>query len=205
LAYSFPTVLVIARIRRGEEPSGEKSSALILDPFSDANFVKISPACQENRGNRESPMPVPETQSAFHPHAQRNVFRRRDVRHKDVCLAAARIFGWQGEGASVAVNVDNRQVIVSPEERARLQAQLKRLQESEPAAITLPQPQTQPQANVSAGNDPPAPASKQDSEVGTPAGAKDPAPSPSYLIWKDYKRPEEEQEEPTADISNVGW
>ena len=28
----------------------------------------------------ESPIRVPETQSAFHPHAQRNVFRRRDVR-----------------------------------------------------------------------------------------------------------------------------
>ena len=33
-----------------------------------------------NCARRESPIPVPEMQSAFHPHAERNAFRRRDVR-----------------------------------------------------------------------------------------------------------------------------
>src|SRR5215469_5671453 len=35
-----------------------------------------------SRQTRESPVPVPETQSAFHPRAQRNAFRRRDVRQQ---------------------------------------------------------------------------------------------------------------------------
>ena len=30
---------------------------------------------------RESQIPVPQTPSVFHPHAQRNAFRRRDARH----------------------------------------------------------------------------------------------------------------------------
>jgi hypothetical protein len=46
-------IFVLHGSGRSEEPGGEKSSALILDPFSVANLVKISPACQENRGNRE--------------------------------------------------------------------------------------------------------------------------------------------------------
>jgi hypothetical protein len=32
---------------------------------------------------REVPIPVPETQSAFHPHAQRNAFRGGDVQRND--------------------------------------------------------------------------------------------------------------------------
>jgi hypothetical protein len=32
------------------------------------------------RADDESPLVVPEAQSAFHLHAQRNAFRRRDVR-----------------------------------------------------------------------------------------------------------------------------
>ena len=31
---------------------------------------------------RESPIPLPETPSAFHPHAQRNAFRRRGARQQ---------------------------------------------------------------------------------------------------------------------------
>ena len=35
----------------------------------------------------ESPLPVPETQSAIHPLAQRNAFRRRDVRQRSRSFA----------------------------------------------------------------------------------------------------------------------
>jgi hypothetical protein len=35
---------------------------------------------RETWGIPDSPLPVPQTQSAFHPHAQRNAFRPRDVR-----------------------------------------------------------------------------------------------------------------------------
>jgi hypothetical protein len=121
---------------------------------------------------------------------------------RDICLAAARIFGWQGDShVSVAVNAQQA-LVITDAKRAELQEKLKRLQESAP--LTLPEPQTQPEANVTAGNDSPAPDSKQEASS-APAGAKDPTPSPSYLIWRDYKRPEEEQEDPTADINNVGW
>ena len=49
---------------------------------------------------------------------------------RDICLAAARIFGWKGESqVSVAVNADRAGVIVVTEEKRReLQERLKRLQ-----------------------------------------------------------------------------
>jgi hypothetical protein len=48
------------------------------DPFSDAEFEKILPACQaQPRYQRESQLRVPEAQSAFHRRAQPNAFRHR--------------------------------------------------------------------------------------------------------------------------------
>jgi hypothetical protein len=41
-----------------------------------------------DKRQHELPLPVPETQSAFHPHAQRNASRRRDVRHQSRSFAA---------------------------------------------------------------------------------------------------------------------
>jgi hypothetical protein len=40
----------------------------------------------------QSPIQVPEKQSAFHPHAQRNAFRRHDARQQSR-LFALRIYG----------------------------------------------------------------------------------------------------------------
>jgi Putative ATPase subunit of terminase (gpP-like) len=86
---------------------------------------------------------------------------------RDICLAAARIFGWKGDSqVSVAVNADKAGVIVVTEEKRReLQERLKRLQfdlqaesddseKQSPAPITPPAPQTEPQANADAGNAP---------------------------------------------------
>jgi len=44
------------------------------------SLEKITPASQDNSEQLESPLQVPEKQSAFHPRAQRNAFRRRDAR-----------------------------------------------------------------------------------------------------------------------------
>lgn len=60
---------------------------------------------------------------------------------QSLCLAAAKLFGWRGD-ASVQVNVDNRQVIITEAKRAELQEKLKRLQESAPAP-SLPEPKSQ--------------------------------------------------------------
>jgi len=40
------------------------------------------PLVKPIRGKRESPIRVLQTQSAFHPHAQRNAFHHRDVRQQ---------------------------------------------------------------------------------------------------------------------------
>jgi hypothetical protein len=53
---------------------------------------------------------------------------------RDICLAAARIFGWKGDSVSVAVNADKATVVVCTEEkRAELQERLRRLQEAQAA------------------------------------------------------------------------
>src|SRR5437870_13702798 len=45
-----------------------------------APAVFISLKFGQSIGGDKSPFPIPKTQSAFHPLAQRNAFRRRDVR-----------------------------------------------------------------------------------------------------------------------------
>jgi len=47
--------------------------------FISGEFRKISSTCRDNPPQARIGIPVPETQSAFHPHAQRNAFRRRDT------------------------------------------------------------------------------------------------------------------------------
>jgi hypothetical protein len=78
-----------------------------------------------------------------------------------LCLAAARIFGWQGD-SQVNVEVNNQVgVVVSEAKRAELQAKLKAIQDDDnseehgSAPITLPSLQTQPQASTGARNSPP--------------------------------------------------
>jgi hypothetical protein len=58
-----------AKNRAGECPPPDS------DPFSDAQFGKnIGCLSTKFAENRESPIRVPQTQSAFHSHAQRNAF-----------------------------------------------------------------------------------------------------------------------------------
>jgi hypothetical protein len=45
-----------------------------------SSLEKSRPLVKTIRRKPELPIPAPETQLAFHPRAQRNAFRRRDVR-----------------------------------------------------------------------------------------------------------------------------
>jgi hypothetical protein len=86
---------------------------------------------------------------------------------RDVCLAAARLFGWDGNAhpSVTYYGDDNRQVIVCPPERRQeLIEQRQRLLEQEAtlassrevetaAPVTLLAPETRSSANVGTGND----------------------------------------------------
>ena len=79
---SFPRRIdsAIAGLEEAKNLAG-KVLRLIQDRLSDAEFGKNRrQPVKAIRRKRESRIRVPETQSAFHPHAQRNAFRRRDVR-----------------------------------------------------------------------------------------------------------------------------
>jgi len=58
----------------GEEPSGGNALRLIQIRLATASFEKsrqrVKPICREH----ESPIPVPQKQSTFHPYGQRNTF-----------------------------------------------------------------------------------------------------------------------------------
>jgi hypothetical protein len=64
----------------------EQSFLQDLQKIFSENFASL---VKEIRRKRESPIPVLQTQSAFHQHAQRNVFRRRDVRQQRRCSPVA--------------------------------------------------------------------------------------------------------------------
>ena len=81
-SFLFPrgVVSAIAGPEEAKNPAG-KSPPPDSDPFDDGRaLIKIPSIVNTIRRERKSPIRVPETQSAFHPHAQRNAFRRRDVR-----------------------------------------------------------------------------------------------------------------------------
>jgi hypothetical protein len=71
----------------GEEPSGENVLRLIQIRLTTPILEKITPTCQANSPQPESPIPVPETWLTFHPHAQQTAFRRRDVRQQQKLFA----------------------------------------------------------------------------------------------------------------------
>jgi hypothetical protein len=50
------------------------------NPLEMCSLEKITPASQDNSQRLEPQIQVPQTQSASHPRAQRNAFRRRDAR-----------------------------------------------------------------------------------------------------------------------------
>jgi hypothetical protein len=61
--------------------------------------------CENNRCKRESLIPIPESQSAFHPHVQRNAFRRGGVHQQSKSFALrnpklAVAFGLPGCGSA---------------------------------------------------------------------------------------------------------
>ena len=100
---------------------------------------------------------------------------------RDICLAAARIFGWKGDSVSVAVNADKATVVVCTEEkRAELQERLRRLQEAQAAeeqaaaGMTPRTTQTQLPANVGAGN-------------GMPAAVSNAGEKPHFTHWRAYR------------------
>jgi hypothetical protein len=61
---------------RGKEPSGGKVLRLIQIRLARPSLEIISLLVKKIRRKRESQIQVPETQSAFHPLAQQNAFRR---------------------------------------------------------------------------------------------------------------------------------
>jgi hypothetical protein len=64
--FCFPAVLILeSRVRKGRRIQRGEVLRLIRDPFSDTESEKISLGCQAAKSrNPESPIPVPETQSA---------------------------------------------------------------------------------------------------------------------------------------------
>jgi hypothetical protein len=99
LPFLFPAALILWNrgSGRGEEPSGGDVLRLIQIRLTMVGFalyvyetlvvrfcacaVSLNSAeVRETGRSPESPIRLPQTQSAFHRRAQRNVFRRRDVR-----------------------------------------------------------------------------------------------------------------------------
>jgi hypothetical protein len=70
-------------------PIIEKRMALVEEDLLPAERPFAPPASAPSLRNftHELPNPTPQTQSAFHPHAQRNAFRRRDVRPQSKSFA----------------------------------------------------------------------------------------------------------------------
>src|SRR5438876_12334023 len=67
------------RSERERRTSGRSILLPIQICLATPSFEKSRQLGKTIRRKGESPIPVPQTHSAFHPHAQRNAFRRRDV------------------------------------------------------------------------------------------------------------------------------
>lgn len=118
---------------------------------------------------------------------------------RDICLAAARIFGWKDDAqVSVAVNADKAAVLVCTEEqRQRLIKLREKIQAERPTPVTPPEPCTKLQANVRAGNSVPAAAQELIEKPGpafsAPVGAMAPSDaSPAYRVWLEHEKAEPE-------------
>ena len=79
ISFLFPRRIdsAIAGLGEAKNLAGE-SPPPDSDPFGDAEFGKTPPVLKTIRRERESPFPVPQTQSAYHPRAQRNAFLRAE-------------------------------------------------------------------------------------------------------------------------------
>jgi hypothetical protein len=83
--FLFPTELTFwdCGSGRGEEPSGENVLRLIQIRLMASSLERFLPACQDKfRRKRESLILAAHAQSVFRLRAQRNAFRRRDVRQQ---------------------------------------------------------------------------------------------------------------------------
>jgi hypothetical protein len=83
LPFFFPATFIL-RLGSGggKEPSGEKVLRLIQIRLAILSLEKTHLPVKHNRRKRESLIRTPETQSGFHPRAQRNAFRRRGERQQ---------------------------------------------------------------------------------------------------------------------------
>ena len=70
-----------AGLKDRRKPVGRSASAGFRSWFK-GSFEKSRQLVKQIRRGIESPIPIRETQSAFHPRAQRNAFRRRDARQQ---------------------------------------------------------------------------------------------------------------------------
>jgi hypothetical protein len=71
-----------------EEAAGKRLPALTPVPDAD-EFEETRQLVKPIRCSLGSPIQVRETQSTFHPHGQRNAFRRRDVKVTTLLLYSA--------------------------------------------------------------------------------------------------------------------
>jgi transposase len=115
---------------------------------------------------------------------------------RDICLAAARIFGWDGK-PQTEINITNQVGVVCDEAtRMRLIALRESLLTARPAPTTLPEPGAQLQANVGATNGDPMgvpPDSRPGLPWSMPAGAKAPSDAdPALRAWLEHEGPEPE-------------
>jgi hypothetical protein len=89
----FPFLFPAALFLRIAGPEGAKNLAVESpppdsNPFNDYPVLKnLASLSRQFAAKGESPIRVPQTQSAFHPRARRNAFRRRDVRQQSRSFA----------------------------------------------------------------------------------------------------------------------
>jgi len=99
---------------------------------------------------------------------------------RDICLAAARIFGWKGDSVSVAVNADKAAVVVCTEEkRAELQERLRRLQEAQAAEEQAAADDAANHTNSATG--------ERRRGNGMPAAVSNAGEKPHFTHWRAYR------------------
>jgi hypothetical protein len=116
---------------------------------------------------------------------------------RDICLAAARIFGWDGKPQTEVTITNQAGVVCDEATRARLIKLREEIQAERPTPVTPPEPCTKLQANVCAGNRIPAAAQELIEKPGpafsAPVGAIAPSDSsPTYRAWLEHEKAEPE-------------
>jgi hypothetical protein len=167
--------------RTGGRPGRSLAASHQLDANRDANQMPIANVLDATHKELEGATKTALMQTLSK--AAKKVARKQalDVSNtaqlRDICLAAARMFGWGGDGkATVTVNAEKAVIVCDEGRLNEIREQRQRLLEAEKPAtgrtveaaipVTLPKEQTQSSANVDAGNGTVAqgqePASQQD-------------------------------------------